>query len=78
MEVVSDMKFICEIGNFEQNIQVCIDEKNLVVKLGKDKLFRTLSNRKEIVGFINKKLDSLVEDFVNKQAEAQENLNSGC
>lgn len=78
MELVSDMKFICEIGKFEKNLQVGIEENSLTLKISKDKLFRTLSKRKEIVGFINKKLDGLVEEFLENNAKTQEDIFEGC
>lgn len=78
MELVSDMNFICEVGNFDKNVQVSIEDNNLTLKLSRNKLFRTLSNRKEIVGFINKKLDGLVEEYLKNNANEQEALLEGC
>ena len=74
MEIISEMNFISEVGDFKEDLSVGIENKTLFLKLNKDVLFRTLKHRKEIVGFVNKKMDELVETFISEQANKQELL----
>ncbi len=72
MEVISSLTFVTKVGELDRNIEVKIEENNLELGIDKKHLFRTLKHRKEIVGLINKKLDELVEDYISKSSDRQE------
>jgi len=76
MEIQTEMKLICLVGNFNNNIEVGIDKGSLELRIDKKKLFQTLKERKTIVGLINKKLDGLVEEHLIKLAKGEEERNN--
>jgi len=74
MEVLSNLRFVTSVGDFNNNIEVTIGKSSLEVKIDKKHLFNTLKHRKEIIGLLNKKLDEMVEDYISKKAEEQEQI----
>ena len=71
MEVITDLRLVALVGDFPNNIEIAIDKDSLELKIDSKRLFQTLKDRKAIVGFINKKLDSLVEEHLSNMAKKQ-------
>ncbi len=75
-EAITDLRLITTIGDFDNNLEISIDNGVLEFRISKKYLFQTLKERKTIVGLVNKKLDELVEEQINTMAKKEEERNN--
>ena len=74
-EEITDLKLNSEVGNLnlsgKENIAIEIKEGILTLKINKSKIFSSLLERKVIIGYLNKKLDELLDKHLISMEEKE-------
>ena len=78
-EKITELYLESEVGilklNGKENIAIEIENGKLILKFNKNKLFSSLKERKTIIGYLNKKLEELLDKHLSSMEEQERGRN---
>ena len=78
-EKITELYLESEVGNLnlkgKENIAIEIENGKLILKFNKNKLFSSLKERKTIIGYLNKKLEELLDKHLSSMEEQERGRN---